>query len=416
MEGKGATALIIRGVNPKLKVLLTWGLARVLKGILEPIFWLAGRRGLLEVRRILFIALDNPGDVLLAAPCLTALKERFPSAQITVLAGPWSESLVATHPAVSRRIIYSAPWFRRYVSHLSYPPFRPMRDFFQCLWRLWRDRFDLTVDTRGEAWHILLAYLSGASLRVGYALWSAIHGPTAKELSPLLTHPVPYPWDRWSDWHRVDFNLRVVSALEAAPSDRSLVLPIPPSTQQWAQQLLQSAGVKADDLLIGLQPGASSEKKRWPVSRFAEVAHALQQRWGARFLLLGGSAERDVAEELRRQVETPPICAVGQTSLLQAAALVQRCHLMICNDSVFTHIASALKIPVVVLSRHPSHFYAPYHTPGVAMTHRLPCMNRERPDGCECPFPEYRCLQAVTVEEVLAAAEKLLSAGLLVHS
>ena len=104
----------------------------------------------------------------------------------------------------------------------------------------------------------------------------------------------------------------------------------------------------------------------------------------------------------------PPILAVGQTTFLEAAALVQRCRLVICNDSVVTHLASAVKTPVVTLSRSPSNFYAPYHTPGISVTRLLPCMNRGNPDGCDCPFLELRCLQEVTPEEVLAQAERLL--------
>ncbi len=390
---------------------LTWLSVRCLKAVWEPICWLAGRRKYKipdEPHRILFITLDNPGDALLTTPCLTALKRRFRGATLTVLAGEWSRELLEVHPAVSRVMTYNAPWFAGHVAHLRHQPFRPIRDLLRCLLDLWRGRFDLTVETRGEASHILLAYLTGASQRVGYAIWSQIPWLKAEAVGHLLTHRVPYPWDQWLQWHRVDYNLRVPASIGAIPDDPSLVLPVPPPARRSIEQLLDRGGVRTDDLLIGVQPGASRQRKRWPLGHFAKVLDALVERWGSRVVVMGSPQEEGLGQELARLMVHPPILAVGQTTFLEAAALVQRCRLVICNDSVVTHLASAVKTPVVTLSRSPSNFYAPYHTPGISVTRLLPCMNRGNPDGCDCPFLELRCLQEVTPEEVLAQAERLL--------
>lgn len=394
-----------------LKRALVRLLVLCLQAIGEPTAWIAGRRkprALNSVGRILFIALDNPGDVLLATPCLTALKERFPSAALTVLVGEWGRELLESHPAVSKSITYNAPWFKSYVSHLSHRPFRPIRDFFQCLWRLWCSRFDLVIETRGEASHILLAYLSGASLRVGYAVRSVVPWLGPEAVRPLLTHQVPYPWNQWLEWHRADYNLHVVRTLGAIPQDPSLVLPLSPDVHEEIELFLEDHGVRRDELLIGVHPGASREQKRWPRRHFARILDALIERWQARVVVLGSAQEERLAEELAAEMFHQPLLATGQTTLLGAAALVQRCQLVICNDSLITHMASAVKTSVVTLIQSPSNLYAPYHTGGIALTHRLPCMNLGTADGCHCPFPDYRCLQEVTPEEVLVATEEIL--------
>src|SRR3989338_41184 len=125
----------------KKSVLVAYGLPLVW----EPLCWLAGRRprrGRGPIRRLLVIALDNPGDVLLMTPCLTALRERFPSAAITMLVGEWARDLAAAHPAVSAVIVYNAPWFSAEVAHRPPRPDPPRRALLRCLWRLWRGRLD----------------------------------------------------------------------------------------------------------------------------------------------------------------------------------------------------------------------------------------------------------------------------------
>ena len=225
-----------------------WALLLFLRTVWEPFCWLAGRRRWFKsqenIRRILFIALDYRGDTLLATPSLTALKERFPSAEITVLAGEWSRELLLTNPAISKIITYNAPWHKSSVTHLRHRPFQHLRDFLKIIGHLWREQFDLAVDTCGEAAHILLAYLSGAPYRVGYAIRSFVPWLKFEKLAPFLTHRVPYAWDRWLEWHRVDYNLHVVACLGAVPKNSSLVLDISPSAHERIRYFLEREGVR----------------------------------------------------------------------------------------------------------------------------------------------------------------------------
>ncbi|MBI4314140.1 MAG: glycosyltransferase family 9 protein [Candidatus Omnitrophica bacterium] len=392
--------------------------SRAFVPVWETICWAGGRRRLKsldKVRRILLIALDNPGDLLLATPCLTALKDRFPSAKLTVLAGQWGQELLSGRPEVFKVIVYHPPWFEKYVRHLPHKAPRPVRDFLSCVAALWRERFDLTVDTRGEAAHIVLAYLSGASHRAGYALRSNVPGLKAQRLAHLLTHEVPFDWSRWHRWHKVDYNLQVIAALGAASTNHSLELRIPAQAATAAEDLLKAQGILEGELLIGVFPGASREEKRWSLSLFAQVLDRLVNEWNAKVVVIGSLQEYPLAQELAGRMVHPPIVLAGRTTLLEAAALIRQCRILICNDSAATHIASAVGTPVVSVSRAPAHFYAPLRIPGTALTHRLPCMNVGQADGCHCPFSEYWCLQAVTPEEVIRAAQELLRKDVYAH-
>ena len=109
-----------------------------------------------DIRRILFIRIDRVGDLVLSTPAIRALKEGFPSAELTVLAGPAAAPLLVHNPHVDRVIVYGRS--------------RGLREKTALVNELKRMRFDLAVDPYDDremetAW---IAGMSGASLRIGY--------------------------------------------------------------------------------------------------------------------------------------------------------------------------------------------------------------------------------------------------------
>jgi heptosyltransferase-2 len=133
-------------------------------------------------------------------------------------------------------------------------------------------------------------------------------------------------------------------------------------------------GIEKRELLIGVHPGAAyGETKRWFPERFGAVLGRLQKS-GRRFLLLGGPGEELIAQQISRVMERPPIDLVGKTTVAEALALVSQ------------KTAPLNKRAVVI------------HPEQVSCT---PCFKRSCPEDLEC-------MKAITVQEVHAAAEKLL--------
>jgi heptosyltransferase-2 len=101
-----------------------------------------------------------------------------------------------------------------------------------------------------------------------------------------------------------------------------------------------------------------------------------------------------------------PIDVVGKTTVAEALALVSRCGLFLSNDSGLMHVAAALRVPQVALfgSTDPRKT-APLNDKAVVIHPNeircTPCFKSECPEDLEC-------MKAITVEEVAAAAEKLL--------
>jgi heptosyltransferase-2 len=173
-------------------------------------------------------------------------------------------------------------------------------------------------------------------------------------------------------------------------------------------RLLSDMGIDKRKLLLGVHPGAAyGETKRWFPERFGEVLRRLHKP-GRRFLLLGGPGEEQIAQQISMIMERPPIDLVGKTTVAEALALVSMCGLFLSNDSGLMHVAAALNIPQVALfgSTDPQKT-APLNDRAVVIHPEhvscTPCFKRTCPENLEC-------MKAITVDEVVTAAEQLLTA------
>jgi len=101
---------------------------------------------------------------------------------------------------------------------------------------------------------------------------------------------------------------------------------------------------------VVLFPGASWEGRRWPVSRFAELAQWLFRSFGLWVVICGSENERHLAEMLVGGAGVPNISNfAGKTTLAEFAMLIQRATLLIGNETSAIHLASAVGTPSICL-------------------------------------------------------------------
>src|SRR3989442_5751957 len=103
--------------------------------------------------RILVIKLRYVGDVLLATPVLSRLRESFPKAHLAMLVNPGTEDMVRDHPALDEGLVLARGVLAR--------QWRFVRD-------LRRRQFDLMIDLTDPYRSALLSSLSDAPDRLGY--------------------------------------------------------------------------------------------------------------------------------------------------------------------------------------------------------------------------------------------------------
>jgi ADP-heptose:LPS heptosyltransferase len=99
-----------------------------------------------KIRRILAVKLDHIGDFITAFPAFRRIKERFPDAELTVLAARASLSLAAMEPAIDRVIEFNFYHARSEKGRLA----QAKRDLANLRATLAPRRFDLAIDLRRQ--------------------------------------------------------------------------------------------------------------------------------------------------------------------------------------------------------------------------------------------------------------------------
>ena len=126
-------------------------------------------------------------------------------------------------------------------------------------------------------------------------------------------------------------------------------LPVEPSDVAFAERVLAGGG---PTLVISPCTGERFRNYRnWRVESYAEVADHAAARYGMRVLLTGGSSEieRQYGLGIAGRSKSRPQNLIGQTSLKQLLAILQRSSVVLCPDSGPAHMATAVGTPVVGL-------------------------------------------------------------------
>jgi lipopolysaccharide heptosyltransferase II len=157
---------------------------------------------------------------------------------------------------------------------------------------------------------------------------------------------------------------------------------------------------------LGLCPGAEyGPAKRWLPERFAEVALAIASERPVQWTLFGTAADAERGAAIETALGPGCINRIGKTSLDELVAELSECVLLLTNDTGTMHLATLLGVPVVAIfgSTEPR-LTGPLGTGHEVLRHQVecsPCFLRE------CPI-DFRCMKAVTVDEVVESVSSLL--------
>jgi heptosyltransferase-2 len=325
--------------------------------------------------KILVRAPNWIGDAVMATPALFALRRRFPNTEIALLAKPPIAALFEADPNVDRCVVYERPGRHEGLGGL-----------FRLILALRKMRFQLAILFQNAFESALIAVAAGIPQRVGY---------DRDGRGFLLTHPCAN-----LPQHQRDAYLGLVERVGCDIETPPPVLTVTPEERESAGAI---HGVTEDDLWIGINPGAAyGSAKRWSPDRFAAVADEMVRRFSVRIVILGSFAEREIAETVRRQMKAPATQLAGRTTLREMMAILSRCRLLVTNDSGPMHVAAALGVPVVAVFGPTD----PAATSPGGKGNRIirqpvecsPCTHRV------CPI-DHRCMERITVESVLAAAQ-----------
>ena len=340
--------------------------------------------------RILVLRYRFIGDTLLTVPFLRNLRRAKPDARIVWVVAPGSADVVAGIPYVDE-LLHWDPVTRHAESRGTHKTWRDKLAFVRALRQ---QRFDRVYVLKRSLTSALIGWLSGAPRRIGF---------TTEGRGLLLTTRVPYRHDQ----HEVQNFLDVLRADGVAVHDDHLEAWLTAGERLFASTFLHRHGVGPADRLIAIHPFATNKPRAWHEDNFVALANRLQAEHGGRVIVFGGPGDVADAQVLREHIKPEPIMAVGNTTLRQTMALLERCELLVCNDSGIMHLGAALRRPLVALFGPQSPVkFGPWGERSSVVYKRLPCSPCRQKFWHECE-PSARgkpaCMETISVPDVIAA-------------
>ncbi len=344
-----------------------------------------------RVGHVLIRANNWIGDVVMIGPAVRAVRQHFRQARVAILAKEWVLEALRGNPDYDELIPFEDGGRHR-----------GLRGRFRLGAELRQRRFDLAILFQKAFEAAALAFLGRVPIRIGYAT-DARRG--------LLTHPLPLPP---ADMHHVDAFLGIPRALGCPVTDSTPSFHLAPEWETKAGTLIRAAGFDGAAPIVALHPGASKVPRAWHPDRFAAVAARLADNPAARFVLIGGTADRALFDTVAGALPPTRVLRTGEIPLTVSAAILARCHLFIGNDSGPMHLAAALGVPTVALfgPGSPRRTAPRGRGPVIALSRDYPCSPCRQDFFRECPpAPSGRpfCLEEIRVDEVVGAARALLS-------
>ncbi len=342
-------------------------------------------------KRMLIIRFSSIGDIVLTTPVIRGLNRHFPELKIDYLIKEQFRDLIAHHPGVDRvkTIPHDLP-FRELIQLRQQIQSSGEYDYLLDLHDNLRSRI-LTFRSRVPC----ARYRKNRFRRWLFIYWK-IRSPQAEKYITDRYFETVHSFGVEDDGAGLDFYF---------PADfgyRS------PALRNRVEQFHEA------ELPVTVAPGAAWQTKIWMPDRFAQTCERLITELNADIALLGGSGEKELAAHLLSAAAVPKEKIhnfVGETTLLESAKILQGARMHLANDSGLTHIATAFRIPVVVIlgpTAKPTVFHPKYTRHEIVEDEDLRCRPCTHMGRKRCPLGHFRCMQNIQVEDVFSACGRML--------
>lgn len=331
---------------------------------------------------ILLIQLKRIGDLILTTPAIAALREKFPEATLSLVVSPAVEGLLPAISGIDKVFVLRGKA-------------DDALDWIALAW----GKFDYCLDFTRNDRSSFLTLLSQAQKRITSDHPNLRTKIRARSYNEFVESPV-------RDLHTVDYHLGLLKPLGIHDASRAIRLDLPDATVEKAEQLLKSAQV-ADEFVI-LHPGSARAEKFWKAERWAELIDRCVQARGMKCVLTGGRSpmERAQIATIKTSTHSDVIDLSGKTDLLTLAALVRKARLLVTVDSAPMHFAAAWGTPQVVLfgPTNPFHWHPRSESAMILLGEFQGPVSEFRPH--QPPVP----MNQISTQSVIDAMESLLSA------
>lgn len=347
-----------------------------------------------RIQNILIIRFSSIGDIILSTPLIRCLRAAYPAADIDYIVKSDYAELVRCNPHLTTVIAFSGDGFGG---------LRRLRENVQS------KQYDVLLDLHNSLRSRAVRMLSGIR-------YIRVINKRVIARSMLVKF-------KWNIYPRAvpvaDRYLETTRGLNVRDDGKGTEIHVPEETEFAVAAILSRLHLDRFETVVGLAPAARHFTKRWPAEHFVAFAHKFGVARKVKYLVFGGETDSELCTDIAHTINTAlgtsaadPLA--GTLSLLETAAALDRCHLLVTNDTGMMHLAAARRRKVVAIfgSTVEQFGFFPYATEHVVLqAGGLYCRPCSHIGLSACPEGHFRCMKSLSPEEVCAAVDTLLQSS-----
>jgi len=311
-----------------------------------------------DIDKILIVRLSSLGDVLLTTPVLRSIKKSNPKIEIDFIVRSEYEDALKYNPNISKVFSYIKNGDNKKIFD-----------------ELIKRNYDLIIDLQNN--NRSAGIVQSLSKPV-----AKFYKPTLKKF--LLVH------------FKINLFGEIISIPERYANSFNEI-----KLDEKGSELFIPEEIKPqtnfDKNTIGFCPGSKHYTKMWPAEYFIELGNKLIAD-GNKIILLGGKDDKQICDEISSQI-IGSINLCSEDNLLQIAADMKNCKLVVCNDSGMMHTAAAVNVPVVAIfgSTVKEFGFFPYKSRSLVLENNsLSCRPCSHIGRNNCPQKHFKCMKEIT--------------------
>ncbi len=354
--------------------------------------------------KILLVQLSFLGDTILSTPVIAGLKLIYPDAKISVLTTKISAGLVENDPFVDEIIVYDKKEKDKGIIK-----------FFKKSREIRYKQFNKVYSIHRSYRTALLLCLAGIQERIGFK---------DANLSFLYTNLRKKKKNAHAAIRNLSLLFNDFEKLNISKTKFKAELRLFEPAYESLSQTIKNISGK----YIIMAPGSAWKTKQWHWQGYLEVARYYMKQ-GMNVILVGGRNDVAICSKICKKIDkktykktyiktgvntginTGIIDFSGKVSILETMYIMKNAKLLICNDSMSLHMASAFKIPTVAVfcATSPKFGFGPWLNPNAMVVEdkTLDCKPCRRHGSNQCPENTEKCM-FFSYRKVIQACKKVL--------
>ena len=335
------------------------------------------------MNKILLLRFSSLGDIVMATAMIRCVRKRFPDARIDMAVRADFLDLIRDNPHLDRKI--------------GLPRGDGPRSLVRLLAALNRERYDVVYDAhRSLRSRVLMPWIEGGrKIRLGKRYVRRAAALTFK--LPLL--------DTRRLLERYVDPLGPLGVAYDGGGPEVFVSQAARESMRAKMQLDESRE------WLGVVPSAQWPGKRWPLPYFRRMMERLLAETPHSLVVFGGGGDTFCTDLCRGLDPARVVNSQGRLSIAEAAAALERCRLVVANDTGLMHVADAVGVPSVLFLGPTSAEMGclPFHPRSRVLEISLWCRPCSKNGQAPCIRGRRVCLEGIPPSAAVDAVREILA-------